>query len=46
MVPVELFGGDAGLLTVPFDSKLCHLSAQKAFVVSFKIYKRVKEHVR
>ena len=40
MVPVKLFGGDAGLLTVAFDSRLCQLGAQKAFVVSCKIYKR------
>src|SRR6267154_4979337 len=40
MVPVRLFGGDAGLLTVPLDSKLCHVGAQNAFVVLFKIYKR------
>ena len=39
MVPVRLFGGDVGLLTVPLDSKLCHVGAQNAFVVSFKIYK-------
>jgi hypothetical protein len=39
MVPVRLFGGDAGLLTVPLDSKLCHVGAQNAFVVSFKIYR-------
>ena len=39
MVPVRLFGGDAGLLTVPLDSKLCHAGAQNAFVVSFKIYR-------
>jgi hypothetical protein len=45
MVPVKLFGGDSGLLTVPFDSKLCQLGAQKAFVVSFRIYKRCSEHV-
>ncbi len=39
MVPVRLFGGDAGLLTVPLDNKLCHVGAQNAFVVSFKIYR-------
>jgi hypothetical protein len=39
MVPVKLFGGDAGLLTVPLDSKLCHVGAQNAFVMSFKIYR-------
>jgi hypothetical protein len=27
------------LLTVPLDSKLCHVGAQNAFVVSFKIYR-------
>jgi hypothetical protein len=39
MVPVRLFGGNAGLLTVPLDSKLCHVGAQNAFVVLFKIYR-------
>lgn len=39
MVPVRLFGGEAGLLTVPLDSKLCHVGAQNAFVVLFKIYR-------
>lgn len=38
MIPVRLFGGDARLLTVPLDNKLCHVGAQNAFVVSFKIY--------
>lgn len=42
MVPVRLFGDDAGLLTVPLDSKLCHVGAQNEFVVSFKIYSGIQ----
>ena len=47
MIPVRLFGGDAGLLTVPLDSKLSHVGAQNARVVSCRIYKQCSQmHIR
>jgi len=44
MIPVELFGGDARLFTVPFDNKLCHVGCQANVVVSARIWTAVERH--